>query len=79
MLPQAVSAASANAAQRMIDISFFILSSPSIHPIDLLLICKRVAYERAAVEVFAVHVNGGDAAVVIGGVIIDALVRVAAA
>ena len=39
---------------------------------------KRVGDERGAVEVFFMHIDARDLTVLVGGVVVDAFVRVAA-
>ena len=46
--------------------------------VNLLVIYERIADELIAVEIFTVHIHGGDLPILIGGVIIDATIEVTA-
>ena len=45
---------------------------------DLREFTQGIGDQRFDIQVFMMHIHGGDAAVFVGGVVIDALVRVAA-
>ena len=45
---------------------------------DLFSLHKRIARQRVAIQVFFVHIHRGDLMVVVGRVIVDAFIRVAA-
>ena len=51
----------------------------SVFPADLLRVHERIRREPRAVEVGCVELHAGDLAVVVGRVVINALIRVAAA
>ena len=50
----------------------------SVYPLDLAFEFDRVATEFRSVKVFAVHIDSVDLMIVISGVVVDALCRVAA-
>ena len=46
---------------------------------NLLALHQRIAGQLAAVQIFPVHIHGGNLVVAVGGVVVNALVGVAAA
>ena len=53
-------------------------AGPAVLPEDLLLCYERIGDKRAAVEIFPVQIDRCQTAIIIGGIIIDAAVCIAA-
>ena len=60
-------------------LSWAVFRAGSILPADLLPGHQRIADQSAALQVFPVQVHGGDLAVFVGGVVVNAPVGIAAA
>ena len=53
------------------------ISSPLLHP-DLLILHQWISNQLLAIQIFLMHVDGGDLVVLVGGIVVDAFVCVAA-